>query len=526
MTRLSGLFYSMAEMKNSEKMAITTEEPHVISNSEPLANHVQTNDVTVDSGDNSHGTAGVNNSNNGNGHQKKKTSSFQITRVIKPTERPTTRVSDHDGDEPEELDETNTDEVSMASENLDASKGMELDENADGETYASAISSEDLIADKGMFLPLSSTSSLASNTIYHIPQNKAGNDTSFMSLLKPISETQAQVVMEDTIPEEPSEENLKLNESRFKVVKIESELPFRRGRWACFEYRSERNDGAEDASGNSSTASSVYYTQDAQDPDDNLRNLPMEFFQNGDHVNLPIQGQDGKHIILNSQMPTQSMPTTVPITFPTNTMGTSVFSDTNSQAVQAVSSKSGTDELSPTAQTVPVSKDTTKNTSSFTTSALPTRTTATVTNANDFRPEREGFSNISSYPAVPATVAEHSTDKATHMPRNLASALMRLRASQDYSVSNEMPSQTSVPEPSSSNSPTQHSSSPTQAQRLTADASETGSQADAMFQAGQNNSLDSSDRDSVTSNEGEGLPKTMTPSLQLFNFVGKRDEER
>ncbi|XP_074658461.1 uncharacterized protein LOC141911361 isoform X2 [Tubulanus polymorphus] len=85
-------------------------------------------------------------------------------------------------------------------------------------------------------------------------------------------------------------------QSRFRVVKIESKEPFKRGRWVCFDFfdppsdKSSESRGGMDTdrevggSGNSSASSSIHFVHGVDDPSKNplLTNLPA--FTDCEHV--------------------------------------------------------------------------------------------------------------------------------------------------------------------------------------------------------------------------------------------------
>ncbi|KAI0232859.1 hypothetical protein LSAT2_016853, partial [Lamellibrachia satsuma] len=182
---------------------------------------------------------------------RKKSSSFQITRVVAKS-----GVLDHaneDGDSLDDLDETNTEDLS--SDFQDISKNTDFcDQSIDEHAVVSYTKPDEPLA--------SSFTDEASAT-----QIKCSGVSSINS---PVPAAQ-------TTPVEHVKDKTADIQSRFKVVKIESKDPFKRGRWKCLDYldppTSDRpvdkaDKPVDDVSGssNSSTSSSVHYTSDVDDP--------------------------------------------------------------------------------------------------------------------------------------------------------------------------------------------------------------------------------------------------------------------
>lgn len=155
----------------------------------------------------------------------KKKSTFKITSITKNTPRGASSdlTYDADGDSLDDLDESHTEEVS--SEILDSSRNtdVELDPTSSEDT------THNLTPDDTVLGPKDKTSDI---------------------------------------------------QSRFKVVKIETHEPFRRGRWLCHDFLDpsqaatekteiRQNHQDESHSGNSSAGSSIHYVHGADDPSKN-----------------------------------------------------------------------------------------------------------------------------------------------------------------------------------------------------------------------------------------------------------------
>ncbi|GAB1600163.1 TSC22 domain family protein 1-like isoform X2 [Argonauta hians] len=97
--------------------------------------------------------------------------------------------------------------------------------------------------------------------------------------------------------------------SRFKVVKIETKEPFRRGRWLCYDFldtpaNAERNEikFMDDAtSGNSSACSSVNYIFGVDDPSKNPFLPPVVTSVDGSVANVSVVHQSGIHVQSNNE---------------------------------------------------------------------------------------------------------------------------------------------------------------------------------------------------------------------------------
>ena len=184
---------------------------------------------------------------------RKKSSSFQITRVVAKS-----GVLDHtneDGDSLDDLDETNTEDLS--SDFQDISKNTDLcDQSIDEPVVVQYTKPPDELGDTSFKNEPSTT------------QMKCANVNNSISGFVPAAQLmQGEQVKDKTVD----------IQSRFKVVKIESKDPFKRGRWKCLDFLdplasdkpAEKQDKPVDelsGSGNSSTSSSVHYVSDIDDP--------------------------------------------------------------------------------------------------------------------------------------------------------------------------------------------------------------------------------------------------------------------
>ena len=183
---------------------------------------------------------------------RKKSSSFQITRVVAKS-----GVLDHtneDGDSLDDLDETNTEDLS--SDFQDISKNTDLcDQSIDEPAVVHYTKPPDELGD-------TSFKNEASKT-----QMKCASVNSISSFVPA-----AQLMQGEQVKDKAAD-----IQSRFKVVKIESKDPFKRGRWKCLDFLdplasdkpAEKQDKPVDelsGSGNSSTSSSVHYVADIDDP--------------------------------------------------------------------------------------------------------------------------------------------------------------------------------------------------------------------------------------------------------------------
>ena len=247
----------------------------------------------------------------------KKKSCFQITRVITKS-----GGSDQlDGDVDDDLDETNTEEVSSVS--IDASKTNDTDIDQAEDTLSAhsiPVGSEEFAKD----VTLGNITSSTPHAVF--PSREKHNSTPSHS-----SEPNGVLELNDnpslqpepTAPDQPQivPHKEKPSESRFKVVKIESKEPFRRGRWSCQDYldppfseKSEKDKTAFEeigshGSGNSSTASSVHFVPGLDDPSRN----PLVESQNGEFGNPSSSVfNNGSHIGKNTTLPSQHIPNQVP----------------------------------------------------------------------------------------------------------------------------------------------------------------------------------------------------------------------
>ena len=159
----------------------------------------------------------------------KKKPSFQILSVTlkygsRRVERDLTG-EDHDGDSLDDLDESHTDDIS-SSDILDMSKTTDID-----------------------------------------PDPSSDQDL-FHNMNEGEESVKAEVQKNDSL--QNLQTAVQANLSRFKVVKIESKEPFKRGRWTCLDFLDpHEKDSAkvEDVgSGNSSAASSIHYVPGVDDP--------------------------------------------------------------------------------------------------------------------------------------------------------------------------------------------------------------------------------------------------------------------
>lgn len=267
----------------------------------------------------------------------RKKSSFQITRVI-----PTKQVDGNDqadGEVDDDLDETATEELS--SELLDVSKATDPDHDPPSASE-DTISAQSTPASGDDFQKDSNAAHIPTNSTPHVlyHQNHVGfqpvkKKNPSHSTAAPVSQTRkVSTELENSIPVLVPLVNLsesgkeKASESRFKVVKIESEEPFRRGRWSCLDYLNpplnERSEKTEDVgshgSGSSSAASSVHYIPGVDDPARNPLLEGQVSSQNGEFCNSQNQTfsgnqqtfSNGTHIMPNASMPSQHIPTQVP----------------------------------------------------------------------------------------------------------------------------------------------------------------------------------------------------------------------
>ena len=170
--------------------------------------------------------------------QHKKKSSFQITGVY-----PAVKSGlDPDGDSLDDLDETaETHTEDVSSDILDISKTTDIDPDP------------------------SSTEEIS--TPNHLTNDESpGREVTSLNLLDGEQNGNRDKDMSKDL------------QSRFKVVKIESTEPFRRGRWICHDYMAPSKDGEKKekgekgekdegvGSGNSSAASSIHYIHGVDDP--------------------------------------------------------------------------------------------------------------------------------------------------------------------------------------------------------------------------------------------------------------------
>ena len=181
------------------------------------------------------------------GHSKKK-SSFQITSVI---DRGSSGMyhTNEDLDSIDDLDdtcETHTEDVS--SDILDLSKNTDIEPEPSSEETTPSFTTEEPPRD-------------------------------FSKVSVPTHPQQPPPVAQPP-PQEPQTKTNNDMQSRFKVVKIESKEPFKRGRWMCQDFldplnekgseRTDKADNKEDVgSGNSSASSSIHYVHGVDDPSKN-----------------------------------------------------------------------------------------------------------------------------------------------------------------------------------------------------------------------------------------------------------------
>ena len=188
----------------------------------------------------------------------KKKSCFQITKVI----------TNSDGDLDDDLDDTTADDPSLAS--FDISKN-EHDDTMDSNFSPQGISnSPDAIARLKSSTPDGLSSSGDANLLLptNIFENGAANKGT-----QPLKNISIEQIIS---PELAQVQQVVNKESRFKVVKIESKEPFKRGRWSCHDYLDpptvEKSDNKPTdlheaiGSGNSSNASSVHFAPGSEDP--------------------------------------------------------------------------------------------------------------------------------------------------------------------------------------------------------------------------------------------------------------------
>ena len=186
----------------------------------------------------------------------KKKSCFQITKVI----------TNPEGDLDDELDDTAAEETSLVS--FDASRN-DHDETVDSNLSPHGISSSpESTARLKSSTPDGLTSSGDANLL--LPNNLFENGAS-NKLLQPLKNFQIEQIITTQLVQVQH-----AKESRFKVVKIESKEPFKRGRWSCHDYLDpptvEKSDSKPPdlhetiGSGNSSNASSVHFVPGSEDP--------------------------------------------------------------------------------------------------------------------------------------------------------------------------------------------------------------------------------------------------------------------
>lgn len=170
------------------------------------------------------------------GHNKKK-SSFQITSVVD-------RSGHLDGvDDLDDTCETHTEDVS--SDILDLSKNTDIEPEPSSEETTPSFYNDD-------------------------------RDGGF-SFNRDTNQVQHSIAPPQQLPAEANKASDM--QSRFKVVKIESKEPFKRGRWTCLDYldplaekSNERTDKSDNksvdevGSGNSSASSSIHYVHGVDDP--------------------------------------------------------------------------------------------------------------------------------------------------------------------------------------------------------------------------------------------------------------------
>ena len=181
---------------------------------------------------------------------RKRSSSFQITRVVAKS-----GVLDHtneDGDSLDDLDETNTEDLS--SDFQDISKNTDLCDQSGS-------------MDDPAVVPYTKPDDTVGNNFVDEASTMQMKGAGVSSITSPVQTPPVEHVKDKTVD----------IQSRFKVVKIESKDPFKRGRWKCLDFLDppasdrpiEKPDKPVDdvnVSGNSSTSSSVHYTSDVDDP--------------------------------------------------------------------------------------------------------------------------------------------------------------------------------------------------------------------------------------------------------------------
>ena len=201
---------------------------------------------------------------------KKKSSTFQITSVKKlPGEQGV-----EDIDSLDDLDETHTEDVSSNMLELSQSTDIEPDppSAADAAQGASSVVTEQSEDTGGV---VTSGIGGTKQEINHLDSNIPGVASNNPSMTSSAGNN-------GNISSILSKEKVQDSQSRFKVVKIESKEPFRRGRWTCHDSldphseKSAQNEkadsspkGEEIGSGNSSAASSVHYIPGVDDPSKN-----------------------------------------------------------------------------------------------------------------------------------------------------------------------------------------------------------------------------------------------------------------
>ncbi|KAI8118638.1 class 2/F/G isoform, Protein bunched [Lucilia cuprina] len=178
--------------------------------------------------------------NTGGARKPKTTSSFQITSVT--VGHPKAQVAADNGEEEsaDDLDESHTDDNSRITDLENETPSMSEDTFSKEEIY---YHQDDALSSTAPVIPTSSqyglvVATLGAQDISNVQVNVGDN---FINVVPSGS----------GIKKEDLKDSAQHRSERFKVVKIESTEPFRRGRWVCMDYldHSSSVTGKEDASG-------------------------------------------------------------------------------------------------------------------------------------------------------------------------------------------------------------------------------------------------------------------------------------
>ncbi|ELU02292.1 hypothetical protein CAPTEDRAFT_213832 [Capitella teleta] len=205
---------------------------------------------------------------------KPKKGGFQITRVV--TKAMGNHLTDDlENDSVDDLDETNTEDMSSDIMDLSTSKLTDIDKDPSSTDTIQSFVPEDTSKEAKP----KSTPPSASFQAPLTPNHTAGSAQTPSHLLATTA------VIQPILDAKPNEGQ----STRFKVVKIESKEPFKRGRWMCLDFLdppqkpivdgvdkvTDRTEKLPDevGSGNSSAASSVHYVPGVDDPANLFSNI-------------------------------------------------------------------------------------------------------------------------------------------------------------------------------------------------------------------------------------------------------------